>query len=145
MACPAGWAESRVREVRNGVISHRSSAERGNWTRAAFLLLMAWALGWQSYVVRTHVHWEASASPASFSAGPGPGEAPARDRHLPGAPDTCAICQLVAVAGHYLPPAPIVLIEPAGAATFYLTAARSPLFHRQRSHDWRSRAPPHHS
>ncbi len=116
---------------------------RQSGLRQAFLLVLFVALSWQSYLIGTHVHPAASLSSISSGIGTGAAQLASRDRQLPNAPDTCPICQELAQAGHYLPPAPIVFDAPLLAvALLAVVAACFPTVQRRRSHDWRSRAPP---
>jgi hypothetical protein len=104
------------------------------------------ALSWQSYLVAAHVHPTTNLSAISTGIGDNSTQAPARDRHLPGTPETCPICQEIAQAGHYLPPTPIFFDAPLLAVAL-LVAGAMPLLPllRPRSHDWQSRAPPSRS
>ena len=112
--------------------------------RFAMVLAMLLAIIWQSFVTQTHIHADPGTyaiaiagnanTPAQLKTGQAPSDLPA----------TCPICQEIAHAGSYLsstafafqPPVPIFVwrtVAPSGARAL-----------QQRSHAWRSRAPPLH-
>ncbi len=109
----------------------------------AFLLVMLVALLWQSYLIGTHVHPATGLPSVSSAIGTGTPQLAARDRQVPGRSDTCPICQELAQAGHYLPPAPVLVEAPARSVPPSVAAAPLSLpLQQQRSHGWQSRAPP---
>lgn len=121
----------------------------GQW---AALLLALLAFSSQSFVVQTHVHGETRtlvpAHDAGGSAAAHSGRGDAGRARIAGAetpfdwPDDCPLCRELVAAGDYLAAAPASFTPPPPAARWF--AAVDPLVAalRQRSHIWRSRAPP---
>ena len=117
----------------------RAVAHRANAWFLAVLLVSLIAVTWQSFVTQTHIHPSAPASgsqsaTAQFS------------RPIPksGLPIDCPICHDSALAGHYLSSGAPVLLAPIPAILWLFVAAPLVSGRRDRSHAWRSRAPPHY-
>ena len=110
--------------------------------RFAIVLAMLLALLWQSFVTQTHIHADpigyataiadSTGTPAQLKAGQAPSDLPA----------TCPICQEIAHAGSYLSPTAVAFQPPAQVQVWRAVAISRALTLRQRSHAWRSRAPP---
>jgi hypothetical protein len=99
------------------------------------------AFVWQGFVTGAHVHpWPVT--PASIAAQAGPEVLPVEASKPVLPPAECPICHAAALAGHYLPPqpivVPIVVVSLAWGACVVLAAC----VHDARSHGWHSRAPP---
>ena len=111
---------------------------RAGWL--VFLLAVALALSWQSFLTQTHQHL-ASAFAATTVQGAAP-TAALPDRPSSDQPATCPICREIAHAGYYLFPALATFDAPI-ATRFDFSAAvpLRPVLVR-RSHAWQSRAPP---
>lgn len=112
---------------------------RGRW----FVLLAAlFALSWQGIVASAHYHpgivptVQATVADGAVTAHPAQPRAPADT------PANCPVCGELAHLSIYLPPAPIVFAAPAALAMSAVAAPALFLPLHQRSHAWRSRAPP---
>lgn len=113
----------------------------GQW---AALLLALLAFSSQSFVVRTHVHREARIAGAAAMAGHGDtGGVRIANAEAPlDWPDDCPLCRELVAAGDYLASAPARFMPPPPAARWFAAVAPLVAALRQRSHIWRSRAPP---
>ena len=109
--------------------------------RAAVVLLLLLATIWQSCLLGTHNHLRQSpVSLSSITQQIGKAPLPSREAPLPA--DNCPLCQEAANAGNYLPVVPVVIVPPAPVVAWYGQTDTRQIADRQRSHDWRSRAPP---
>lgn len=111
------------------------------WTT---LLLALLAFSWQSFIVETHLHASKS-GPVAASAGHADAHAHARAKtgQPPSdLPDSCPLCQEQASAGDYLLPTAIAFPAPEAGAVWFAATPTLALALHQRSHAWRSRAPP---
>lgn len=105
------------------------------WLALVGALLLS--LSWQSVVLQTHQHFSplaraATASGTSVSNGQSPADLPAN----------CPICRELAHAGPVVLPAPVALDAPAPLVFWFAVSVLLGLALVQRSHAWRSRAPP---
>jgi hypothetical protein len=115
-------------------------------TRASWAVLLAVLLTffWQSFVVQTHLHFEAGGySLAAKSGEAGARAQPSGPQSPSDLPSNCPICSEAAHAGNYLLPAPITFVAPAPMAFWLAVTILLGLALVQRSHAWRSRAPPY--
>ena len=109
--------------------------------RAILVWLTLAALFLQSLVVQTHLHLPSGSLPSSARS-QATLTGVSIERSAPGGHSSCPLCIELKVAGHYLPPTPLVLIAPAAFAFwFYRIAAADPARVRP-THHWQSRAPP---
>ncbi len=125
-----------ARAARSRTRVSRVQRMRAGWRTMLLAALLAFS--WQSFLIQTHRHYDrASVSSASASR--------QSNRQLPAdTPANCPICSEIAHAGPVMLPTPIEIIAPA-PATFHAADTRPlGLSLVQRSHAWRSRAPPHH-
>jgi len=135
--------QSSIRDKRAGTRMPRGRGGvpgvRAGWR--AMLLAVLLAFSWQSFITQTHRHF----APAATAAALGKAGIAARQpgRQLPSdTPASCPICSEIAHAGPIMLPAPVEVIAPA-AASFHAADTRPlTLALLQRSHAWRSRAPP---
>jgi hypothetical protein len=108
----------------------------------AILLAVLVAFSWQSFLTQTHEHFgsERFASTAFGDAAASPRQ---DERKTPSnLPDNCWICRAVAHADHLLLPQVLEAgVAPTTDFWFALPPPRGPAL-GQRSHAWRSRAPP---
>jgi hypothetical protein len=119
----------------------RVSGAHALWV--ALLLVTLLAFGWQSFVTQTHRHFGERVVVAGLSVqSPGGTDARKSGQAPADSPDNCPICQEIAHGGVYLLPTPIALPVPAVLAAWFGVALLLALALQQRSHDWRSRAPP---
>lgn len=121
--------------------SHRSTRARQPMARGAVLLAALLAVVLQTFVVQTHVHAYGVAREAGYEQGQ-----TSRDHaelHLtnPGDKFGCAICDVLATAGHStLPDTGTVATE--AVASNEVTALAIRRAPRALTHSWQSRAPP---
>lgn len=108
---------------------------------ALFLLFLIVIACWQSCVVGTHFHGRAQSSVAATGSTT-LAQRPPIDRRGPGPADNCPLCQEAAIAGVYIEPGPIALPQPSAIIAWYHQAGSLLSIGGQRSHGWRSRAPP---
>ena len=109
--------------------------------RAALVLLLLLATVWQSCLLGAHHHFRLPpVAAAGLDQAIGKAPAPSHDAPLPA--DNCPLCQEAAHGGTYLPPAPVAIAPPAPGIIWYTDTAAPQIVDRQRSHGWRSRAPP---
>lgn len=109
---------------------------------SAFVLLLMLATIWQSCLLGTHSHAGQPRLSATASQQQQVGKAPSPVRRLPLPADHCPLCQEAASAGVYLPVLPAVLAAPFPLAAWHAQSDSRRPVDRQRSHAWRSRAPP---
>jgi hypothetical protein len=120
--------------------------------RHVFLLLVATAFLFQSFVAQTHIHIPSAASTATIvgtDADSAPAKAkrdqrlPARDR-LPASddPTKCPLCQAVGHAGQFIWPAAAVFRLPQIPAAIIPLAIALGRTTPPASHNWQGRAPP---
>jgi hypothetical protein len=120
--------------------------------RHVFLLFVATAFLFQSFVVQTHIHIPPSSSSADTvdtDSGSAPVKAkpdqrvPAPD-HLPvnDDPAKCPLCQAVGHAGQFVWPAAAVFILPQIPVAIIPVAAALGRTTEPASHNWQGRAPP---
>lgn len=110
--------------------------------RYLILLVALLALHWQSFVAQTHVH---SVPGTYYAAIVGKVDAKPQlqiDRSSSD-PASCPICQAIAHAGHLLLPAPLGFQVLQSTTSWIVVTSALALTLHQRSHSWRSRAPPH--
>ncbi|NYT42549.1 hypothetical protein HZY97_17385 [Sphingomonas sp. R-74633] len=118
-----------------------NAAFRALW--ASLLLLAMLAFTWQSFVTQTHRHPGAGGYALGLTAKAIAGaEAHKSGQVPPDTPDNCPICQEIAHGGAYLAPAPIPFHAPAAIAAWFAVTLLLAVALQQRSHGWRSRAPP---
>ena len=103
-------------------------------SRAVALLLFSW----QAIIVQAHLHVRPAAASASMSVAAVSSPAPQR----PDSPSECPVCREVAHAGQYLSPGPVLVTPPATVAQWRALPTLSIVLRNERSHAWRSRAPP---
>jgi len=116
-----------------------------SWSRAvasSLLLALLLALSLQSYVVGAHHHLRQRAPYATTTASASLEHSPAHEHRGPASPDSCPICEEIAVAGAYLPAPSVDILAPTPFATRYPEAPSRRAIPRQQSHAWRSRGPP---
>lgn len=114
----------------------------GSLFRLALIGLVALALAFQGYLVGAHDHSPVAKSHVSAVHGSNGFETPRNDGHSDQTPDSCPICQSIALAWALLPVADVRLIEPLRFAAWYDLAGHWPALPHQRSHAWHSRGPP---
>jgi hypothetical protein len=97
----------------------------------------------QNYVVQTHIHFEpgefgaiVAAKTTTLSKVPSPLKSPADD------PATCPICQEMALAGHYISPAPIAVFQSFAAVYWPPVWVVRIVAYTAALHPWQSRGPP---
>ena len=106
--------------------------------RSIWLIVTLTLLAFQALVVQVHVHSAPAAVSTSVQAGQSAQASPQSAHAL--AP--CALCEEMALSGHYMPPAPFALAL-APLILIWHRSARLPIrMPRSASHRWRSRAPP---
>ena len=93
-------------------------------------------LGWQALVVPAHPHAEAALSVAVAKVTATPVS------HRPDQPADCPVCREVAHGGPYFSPTAVQLSVPLAVAFHPATTSLTLLRGNERSHAWRSRAPP---
>ena len=111
----------------------------------SLLLLLAMLLAFlgQSIVTQSHVHLAAEPFSPAASAGNGSAQTASTSKRGPSdSPADCPYCRELAMAGHVLLPAPVVLPERVLLAVGLFLAPVAFIGWRGRSHSWRSRAPP---
>jgi hypothetical protein len=113
-------------------------------SRARWLVLFAalLAFSWQSMVAATHLHSPSESTSRTVIVKQSAHGQPAQRRAPTDSPETCPICRDLAHANYFLPPAPIVIDAPRPVVSLALSATSVTLALPQRSHRWRSRAPP---
>jgi hypothetical protein len=105
--------------------------------RVAMWLALA-MLAFQAFAVQTHVHPIGPLAPLQVQSG-GHVRVQSDPQH---AQAPCALCEEMALFGHYMPPAPATLLL-APILHFWFQPARPAIVAaRVTSHRWRSRAPP---
>lgn len=105
-----------------------------------FLVATLLAFSWQGFVGQTHHHSGPEIIASAAKAGVANGEKP--ERRSSDLPVHCAVCRAIAHAGPVLLPAAIALPAPAPQEIWIALADRPAQTRVQRSHAWRSRAPP---
>jgi hypothetical protein len=136
-------AEGRLstRRKRKGMRHDRSpglaarpagGVKRATWFAMMMAILLAFT--WQSFVAQTHRHYDASAAKTAALQQGGTSS--------PDQPASCPICSELAHAGQVILPAPVTIAAPAEAPVWLATTAPLALSRSERSHAWRSRAPP---
>ncbi|MBV9747249.1 MAG: hypothetical protein JO157_00390 [Acetobacteraceae bacterium] len=126
-------------------LSGRTSAPGGNRASVLARLLHVIALAllaWQALVVQVHLHAPEAPVGATPAAVAQAGAQLSPTRHRPDSPLDCPICREIAHAGHYLTPDPVAYALPIAVAAWLSVAPLPKLLLGQRSHAWRSRAPP---
>lgn len=114
------------------------SRGRGGWLAIMAAVLVAFS--WQSFVTQTHRHFDDEA----FSAATTGIASPESDRKAPSSlPDNCTMCREIAHSGQLVLPAAIAFDAPVATAFWLADSALPGLALGQRSHAWRSRAPPY--
>lgn len=110
--------------------------------RALALLLLAW----QAVLTQSHFHVTGEpiggARTIAASTGAPPSARLSSSPHRSDDPVDCPVCREIAHAGHYLTPAPVLVDRPAGMAPWLAATALTVARGLERSHSWRSRAPP---
>lgn len=122
------------------MVRHRPRPRGAAWL--AVLLATLVAFGWQSFVTQTHIHFVRDRSDAAMRAGAAAPSHIARRQAPSDTPEDCPICRDMAVAGHYLSPAAVLIVAPAVVAVWRTVAAPLTPARTRPSHAWRSRAPP---
>ena len=113
-----------------------------SWHRTlASLALVVFAL--QSYVTQTHIHFLGLGLPAgaittAYKAPPSGKQNPFDN------PQTCPVCQDLALVGHFTTPAAIAVLPPVFLAVAPAVLPRLAIVVPAPSHSWQSRAPPRH-
>ena len=111
--------------------------------RTAVLLAALLAFVRQGFVTQTHEHFAIAAASTLQSTKALGGAEIRTGQPLPDQPANCPICQDIAHAGAYIAPTPPIAFYATAAATLSPVAPPSLAFTvRERSHAWRSRAPP---
>ncbi|WP_329629989.1 DUF2946 family protein [Sphingomonas sp.] len=110
--------------------------------RIAILVVALLAFVWQGFVTQTHEHFQPAAVSTLQIAKAGhyqaTGGQPSRDD-----PANCPICQDIAHAGAYITPTPpAAVLATEAAAPSHVVPLSFALTVRERSHAWKSRAPP---
>lgn len=107
----------------------------------AFLLASLIAFLWQGFATGTHLDF----APGTFAAASSDSVSTSRVTHpmVPGErPFDCPTCRDASIAGHFLSPADFVFLTVLAAAPWLAAVAILLPSLAQRSHIWRSRAPP---
>ena len=68
---------------------------------------------------------------------------PAHGDNVPADADHCLLCQVAVVAGHYIAPAPVIVLTFIAVISAVPLPATHLLAAAMPSHDWRSRGPPY--
>jgi hypothetical protein len=113
----------------------------GQRLSAGFLAVFVAALlafTWQSFVTQTHIHPEAP--PGTVTHVVGAQLTPTQP--TPERPIDCPICHAAALSGHYLTPGPALVLAPVVITVWRFTTTALAPSRSDRSHAWRSRAPP---
>lgn len=121
----------------------RRAGKHGRRQAIALLTLILFAF--QNYLVQTHVHLLLQGKPAASVELSGFAAEKAEEHGaLPpaGKPATCPICMDMVMAGHFAPPAPIVLPPPSLTAAFVAILVAAQAYVAAISHIWFGRAPP---
>lgn len=144
-SCTFGEEAFELFSWRQISVLRQHAAKRG-WRRAIATLTLVF-FAFQSYLVQTHVHLLLQGKPAASvePAGTGFAAKKAEERGaLPPAdnPATCPICMDMVTAGHFAPPAAIVLPLPPSTATYVALAIAAQNCVAAISHIWFGRAPP---
>jgi len=108
---------------------------RATWFATMVAILLAFS--WQSFVAQTHRHYESLSAAATTVSVQSPGKSSPGDL-----PASCPICSELAHAGQVILPAPVTIAAPAEALVWLARTAPLALSRAERSHAWRSRAPP---
>ena len=116
--------------------------------RLAVLLFTFLAFAAQSYVTQTHIHFTSNVFADGFSVKADvkvTGKTTPR-KNLPSNDDpaNCPICQAVAHSGQFVTPSAIGFALPTEALAFIPLAIAAGAACETISHNWQSRAPPHH-
>lgn len=129
-----------VRKRRSGIA--RRVFPRSWHQTLASLALIVFAL--QSYVTQTHIHLLAQGIARVHHATARLERAAHGTQNPFDNPDTCPICQDIALAGHFTTPAIAPVLPPAFAAVASAIFWVLPHVIAQPSHNWHGRAPPQH-
>ena len=110
----------------------------------AMLVVMLFALSWQSIVTQTHRHFGLDAPLGATATKVDSAATQRLDWQSPSdLPGKCPICRELAHSAHFVLPAPILFEAPAPVTFRVASAAPFGSTLEQRSHAWQSRAPPH--
>ena len=115
--------------------SGKQGVMRALWMAVLVAVLLAYS--WQSFLVQTHRHLDGARTAASAGA-----DGVQRQNQSPDQPANCFLCRELAHAGHVVLPAPVVIEAPVVASFWLAVILLAGLSLSQRSHAWRSRAPP---
>ncbi|MEG3122318.1 DUF2946 family protein [Sphingomonas sp. GB1N7] len=110
--------------------------------RFALVGLVALALAFQGYLAGAHDHAPVTRSHVSAAHASNGFEAHHNDGPSDQTPESCPICQSIALAWALLPVADVRLIEPLRFAAWYDLPGHWLALPRQWSHAWHSRGPP---
>jgi hypothetical protein len=141
-------AEGRLstRRKRKGMRHDRSlalavrpagSLKRATWFAMMMAILLAFT--WQSFVTQTHRHYDALSAAAATT---GVAVQQAGKSSPADLPASCPICSELAHAGQVILPAPVTLAAPIESPVWLASTTPLALSRAERSHAWRSRAPP---
>jgi hypothetical protein len=111
--------------------------------RLAIAVAMLLAILGQSFVTQTHIHTDPGGYASTIAVDAGRSPQLKAGQPLSELPATCPICQEIAHAGSYLSPTAAALQPPVSVGLQRAIAPSLTQTLRQRSHAWRSRAPPH--
>lgn len=111
------------------------AVKRASWFAMMMAVLLAFT--WQSFVTQTHRHYDASSTKTASLALQQAGKSSPSDL-----PATCPICSELAHAGQVILPTPVTIAAPAESPVWLATTTPLALSRADRSHAWRSRAPP---
>lgn len=110
--------------------------------RIVLIALVAIALAMQGYLVGAHSHRGTNPLP-SVSNGQHVSNTGSRHDRVPAdTPDSCPICQGIALTAALLPVTSVALPAPVSVSAWYIVSRSWQLLPRQRSHLWNSRGPP---
>lgn len=136
---------TQLATLRSGSTAHAPLTARirgaGRRMSAGFLAVFVAALlafTWQSFVTQTHIHPDTLPVAAAHAAG----AQLAPTQPAPERPIDCPICHAAALSGHYLTPGQALVLAPVVITVWRFTAAMLAPSRSDRSHAWRSRAPP---
>ena len=110
--------------------------------RFAIAVAILLAILWQSFVTQTHIHAGPVGYVSMVSADAGASPRLKAGQPLSELPAVCPICQEIAHTGSYLTPTAVALQPPVSVSLQRAIAPSLAQTLHQRSHAWRSRAPP---
>lgn len=133
-----------VRGRRGGAPLRQRKRDRMGAGWHAMLIVMLFALSWQSIVAQTHRHFGLDAPLGATATKVDSAATQQLDRQSPSdLPGKCPICRELAHSAQFVLPTPILVEAPAPVTFWAASAALFGSTLAQRSHTWQSRAPPH--